>query len=589
MKICILIPCYRHGKALGAVLERLRAFSLPVIVIDDGCTGEDREALLKAVAAFTGSVTLCTHENNQGKGAALITGFRKALSLGFTHALQVDADGQHDLSVLPAMLQLSAEHPEALISGRPLYDDSVPKSRFAGRYVTHVWVWVETLSLSLKDSMCGLRIYPLAPSLDCALKCGRGMDFDTECMVRLYWAGHRAYFVPVKVTYPTDGVSNFRVFKDNVKISLMHTRLVTEGLVRLVTWPVRRLLKLCTAEGKPAAVQGADGAESAGHWAETSERHGLYGMKFMLLIYRISGRRAFSLLLYPVIAVFYVTAKEARVRSREFLEAVKAERARRGMAAEPLSVYRHFYNFGQTLLDKVAAWQGSLCLEHEVQFAAGAEAVLNADPGMGKVLFTSHLGDIELCRALITLNGGREVTALVFHENAARFKAVMEEFAPQSKVNLIALKELSPALLVTLQERIAKGHFVAIASDRLAVPSKSSATERYVTLPFMGKEAPFAMGPAILASLLQCPVITLFALREGKVVRLYAHEIAKRIRLERRDRGSAVSEALRPFVNLLEEYALTHPYDWFNFYAFWSLPKAPAGRTHGPHRRGPVK
>lgn len=487
------------------------------------------------------------------------------------------------------MLQLSAEHPEALISGRPLYDDSVPKSRFAGRYVTHVWVWVETLSLSLKDSMCGLRIYPLAPSLDCALKCGRGMDFDTECMVRLYWAGHRAYFVPVKVTYPTDGVSNFRVFKDNVKISLMHTRLVTEGLVRLVTWPVRRLLKLCTAEGKPAAVQGADGAESAGHWAETSERHGLYGMKFMLLIYRISGRRAFSLLLYPVIAVFYVTAKEARVRSREFLEAVKAARARRGMAAEPLSVYRHFYNFGQTLLDKVAAWQGSLHLEHEVQFAAGAEAVLNADPGMGKVLFTSHLGDIELCRALITLNGGREVTALVFHENAARFKAVMEEFAPQSKVNLIALKELSPALLVTLQERIAKGQFVAIAADRLAVPSKSSATERYVTLPFMGKEAPFAMGPAILASLLQCPVITLFALLEGKVVRLYAHEIAKRIRLERRDRGSAVSEALRPFVNLLEEYALTHPYDWFNFYAFWSLPKAPAGRTHGPHRRGPVK
>ena len=564
MKTCILIPCYRHGKALGAVLERLKAISLPVIVIDDGCTGEDRDSLRKAVTAFTGSVTLCTHENNQGKGAALITGFRKALELGFTHALQVDADGQHDLGVLPVMLQLSAEHPGALISGRPLYDASVPKSRFAG-------------------------IYPLVPSLDCAFRCGRGMDFDTECMVRLYWAGHRSYFVPVKVTYPTDGVSNFRVFKDNVKISLMHTRLVTEGLVRLVTWPVRRLLKLCTSEGKPAAVQGADGAESAGHWAETSERHGLYGMKFMLLIYRISGRRAFSLLLYPVIAVFYVTAKEARVRSREFLEAVKAERARRGMAAEPLSVYRHFYNFGQTLLDKVAAWQGSLRLEHEVQFAAVAEAVLNADPGMGKVLFTSHLGDIELCRALITLNGGREVTALVFHENAARFKAVMEEFAPQSKVNLIALKELSPALLVTLQERIAKGQFVAIAADRLAVPSKSSATERYVILPFMGKEAPFAMGPAILASLLQCPVITLFALREGKVVRLYAHEIAKRIRLERRDRGSAVSEALRPFVNLLEEYALTHPYDWFNFYAFWSLPKAPAGRTHGPHRRGPVK
>ncbi|OSM49757.1 acyltransferase, partial [Aeromonas salmonicida subsp. salmonicida] len=148
--------------------------------------------------------------------------------LGFSHALQVDADGQHDLADIPALLAEAHRDPEALISGRPVYDDSVPKGRLYGRYITHVWVWIETLSFTIKDSMCGFRVYPLAAS--CALleqvALGRRMDFDTEVMVRLHWAGVAVRFVPTRVIYPADGSSHFQLWRDNRDISWMHTRLV---------------------------------------------------------------------------------------------------------------------------------------------------------------------------------------------------------------------------------------------------------------------------------------------------------------------------------------------------------------------------
>ena len=159
MKTCILIPCYRHGKALGAVLERLRAFSLPVIVIDDGCTGEDREALLKAVATFTGSVTLCTHENNQGKGAALITGFRKALSLGFTHALQVDADGQHDPSYIAPMVEnMVSTGADIVIGSRFLTEKKHLSARMTGSALIQFMVRLTT-GRKLSDPTSGMRLY----------------------------------------------------------------------------------------------------------------------------------------------------------------------------------------------------------------------------------------------------------------------------------------------------------------------------------------------------------------------------------------------------------------------------------------------
>jgi hypothetical protein len=180
---------------------------------------------------------------NGGKGAAVMSGMDAAFADGLTHALQVDADGQHSLADIPGFLDASRADPEALICGVPAYDASVPKGRLYGRYATHVWVWIETLSFAIRDSMCGFRVYPLAPAhrLINEARLGTRMDFDIEVLVRLFWRGVRIINRPTRVIYPEGGISHFRLWRDNLRISWMHTRLVFGMLVRLPVLLARKI------------------------------------------------------------------------------------------------------------------------------------------------------------------------------------------------------------------------------------------------------------------------------------------------------------------------------------------------------------
>lgn len=238
---CALIPVYNHHQVLAETVEHLRQLNLTVLLIDDGSS----EQCLKVERTLADNqhVYLVEHPHNLGKGAAIKTGLRKAIALGFSHVLQVDADGQHNLEDAPALIDAARKHPSTLISGHPVYDDSVPKHRFYGRYATHVWVWINTLSFDIIDSMCGYRVYPA--ELSCQLieqsKLGNRMDFDTEIMVRWHWHGHSVKQLPTHVSYPKDGISHFAPWRDNLMISWMHTKLFFGMLIRLPTLLVRKL------------------------------------------------------------------------------------------------------------------------------------------------------------------------------------------------------------------------------------------------------------------------------------------------------------------------------------------------------------
>lgn len=299
---CVVIPCYNHGAMMASVLARLTPFNLAVFIVDDG---SDEATRLQLEPLRNAQVTLIRLAENQGKGAAVMRGLQVAAEAGFSHALQVDADGQHQIEDCPQMLAEARQHPQCLISGQPVYDDSIPTSRLYGRYITHFWVWVETLSFSIRDSMCGFRVYPLAPTLALATRhpIGQRMDFDTEIMVRLYWAGTPSRFIATRVTYPQDGVSHFDALHDNLRISWMHTRLFFGMLPRI-----------------PSLLRRPRGE----HWAQTKERKGLAGLKFMLWIYRIFGRGIFMLFLWPVIGFYWLSGGPQREASRQWLQTVKA-------------------------------------------------------------------------------------------------------------------------------------------------------------------------------------------------------------------------------------------------------------------------
>jgi glycosyltransferase involved in cell wall biosynthesis len=241
MRVCAVVPTYDNPATVADVVLTLREHVGDVIVVDDGGGSEARKVL--AELATVDEVTLVRREQNGGKGAAVKTGLEAAARLGATHALQVDADGQHDLNDVPRFVEAMRAHPDALVLGAPRFDSSAPMGRRFGRKLTLFWNRIETVRHVVDDPMCGFRVYPI----DAALKsgtAGNAMDFDPEIVVRLAWAGVPVINLETRVRYLSSeegGISHFRMLRDNLLISWMHTRMVLRllALVWFRPWPRR--------------------------------------------------------------------------------------------------------------------------------------------------------------------------------------------------------------------------------------------------------------------------------------------------------------------------------------------------------------
>ena len=231
---CILIPVYNHEGPLPKIVGRLDSGKLPCILVDDG-SQESCAELIRSLSSQYPWVQAIRLEPNQGKGAAVKAGLLLAQEQGFSHAVQIDADGQHDLHDLGKFLAASRLVPEAAVIGLAVFDDTIPKLRYYARFLTHLWVHINTLSFRIPDSMCGYRIYPVetCTQLIQTTTLENRMAFDTEILVRLDWQGVPVVSIPTRVTYPQDGLSHFRGWEDNLRLSLTHARLFFGMLLRL--------------------------------------------------------------------------------------------------------------------------------------------------------------------------------------------------------------------------------------------------------------------------------------------------------------------------------------------------------------------
>ena len=253
MNACLLIPCFDHGPSLAEVLDGASGLRLHCIVVDDG-SGPQTQALLREAVERFPWLRVERRERNGGKGAALKTGYRLAASLGYSHVLQVDADAQHESQALPRLLEAAQRAPQALVLAAPILEGA-PAIRRYGRLISCVWAWIETCSLEIRDPLCGLRCIPLAATLRVLdrVPCGDRMDFDPELAVRLVWQGVPVINVPARVRYPEGGISHFDVWRDNVRISWLHTRLFCGMLVRAPRLLLRRWSRRRLSPGQGAA------------------------------------------------------------------------------------------------------------------------------------------------------------------------------------------------------------------------------------------------------------------------------------------------------------------------------------------------
>ncbi|MDO6498292.1 glycosyltransferase family 2 protein [Photobacterium sanguinicancri] len=560
---CFLIPCYNHGKTVPAVVDALAKYGYPVIIVDDGSNDETQTILAEQAQRYL--VTVITLANNQGKGGAVIAGFEEAFRQSFSHAIQIDADGQHDLDALPKLIDEAHSHPTSVISGCPVYDDSVPKSRLYGRYATHVWVWIETLSMSIKDSMCGFRAYPIGPTIKVLSRntIGQRMDFDTEILVRMYWDDCDIRFVETKVIYPEDGLSHFDVLWDNVKISAMHTRLFFGMLPR-----IPRLLK--RNKQKKALLKDQDTTTNI-HWSKQKERGTVIGIKLLMWVYSIFGRRVFAALLKIVIGYYYLIGASARKESEHFLAQV-SQYAHDNNQPLPTTFnsYQHLLSFGHTMLDKLAGWRGDLSTQNITLHGSEHLAELT-ESKQGIIILGSHLGNLELCRALSRDYKSIKINALVFTEHAERFNSVMKAVNPDSDLNLIQVSSLGPDTAILLQQKLEQGEWVVIVGDRTSVTKE----QRSIWADFLGKPAPFPQGPFMLASVLKAPVYLLFGLRDEQQATphfdVYFELFSKQLTLPRKNRTEALQSAVTRYAERLEHYTMKAPLQWYNFFNFWQL------------------
>jgi glycosyltransferase involved in cell wall biosynthesis len=235
MKQLVLIPTYNTGrKVLDTVAEARRHWQ-PVWVVVDGSTDGTTEALL-ALARNDAHVKVMVLERNQGKGAAVLHGLRAAAAAGYTHALVMDADGQHPAARIPEFMAASQANPDAQILGVPIFDRTAPIERVLWRRMSNFWADLETRWQGIGDSLFGFRVYPIAPLVEImqARRWMRRFDFDAEAAVRLCWRGVRPISIRVPVRYLSaaeGGVSQFRYLRDNLMLTWMHMRLVLELLL----------------------------------------------------------------------------------------------------------------------------------------------------------------------------------------------------------------------------------------------------------------------------------------------------------------------------------------------------------------------
>jgi predicted LPLAT superfamily acyltransferase len=554
-RACAIVPSFNHHRVIGQVVDRLCALGLPVFVLDDG--SEPRAAaVLAALYDPARGVRVVRSPVNRGKGRAVCEGFRLAQADGFTHAIQVDADGQHDLAAVPRLLALAQDHPQALVTGQALFDRSVPLGRRIGRWITHAWVFVETLSLCVTDSMCGLRVYPLAatvPLID-AEPVGSRMDFDTEILVRLSWRGVPIAMVPVRVIYPPDNISNFRLLADNWRITRMHTRLVLSMPWRLLTGRFVRTRRVQDPADAPAPAQ----------WAGLAELGAYYGIWICVAVYRLFGRRLCLAVAAPVVLYFYIIAGERRRSSRAFLQRA-FDMAGDGRRATWRDGLRHFLCFADRMLDCFVAWTGRMppdAVQGEDQAALDAFA---ADP-RGAVVIVSHLGNTDVSRAQLDPATRRRLVVLMHTAHAANYNRMLRETAPEAAVNVLQVTDIGPDTAIRLREHVERGDWVVIAGDRTPVRGEG----RVVRAPFLGRPAPFSQGPYVLAALLECPVWLLFCRKVGDRYRLTIERFADPIVLPRGARQQALADCAARYADRLATHTLADPFQWYNFYDFWA-------------------
>lgn len=286
-------------------------------------------------------------------------------------------------------------------------------------------------------------------------------------------------------------------------------------------------------------------------WRSQRERGSRHALRLIIWLALHGGRSLCRVLLLPICLYFFLTAPLARRSSHAFLQRALGRRA------TWRDTLRHLFVFATTLLDRVYLVNGR---RGDFTIAVRNESVfLNAmKAGRGCLLLGSHLGSFEMLGIVGSENQKRAVNVVMHLDDSANVRQLLSRSEHEIPYKVIPLGQ--PGAMLCVKECLERGEVVGILADRVY------GNEPTHSLPFFGQPARFSLSPLRLAKMTGAPVVTMFGLfRGGRHYDIVFEPLTERV-----DNGTPLVPYLQSYVAILEHQARTSPYNWFNFYDYWS-------------------
>ncbi|WP_322577017.1 acyltransferase [Rhodoferax sp.] len=280
-------------------------------------------------------------------------------------------------------------------------------------------------------------------------------------------------------------------------------------------------------------------------------------------MHRLFGRWPFRVCLYPVVFALWCMHSRVRRASMEYLQHMEQSTGALGHAPRARDSLQHLLLFAETLLDKLLAVSGRYRFEH-VQTEGRESLYEAAQQRLGGVIVVAHMGCLELCRAMAEHSQALKLNVLVHTKHATEFNRVLQKLNPANSINLIEVETINLATSLVLSEKVARGEYVVIAGDRIPVTASQT-----VDVEFLGRQAPFPVGPYVLSSLLKCPLYFLGCIHAGRGYIVHFELLTEQVVLPRGQRQAHMAQYAALYARALTALLVRSPYDWFNFFPFW--------------------
>lgn len=306
------------------------------------------------------------------------------------------------------------------------------------------------------------------------------------------------------------------------------------------------------------------------HWSKFKERGSILGIEILVFIHKYLGNWLFKVILFVVMVYFYLTGSIARHSIHHYLSNLNKYKNNITLTKTQLFFkgFRVFYCFGLAIVDKFDAWLGKVDIDDiEIVNDDAYQALLNAQ---GAVIFSAHLGNMEVCRAIFSSGENkRKLNVITYNEHTPSFNNFLKKVNKDAAINFIHINNFGPADSIQLKQKIEDGEAIVIFADRTSVNNPDSV----YNVPFLGEDAPFAVGPFALAAIMDCPVFLMFCLKEQGKYKAYVEEFAQPKKVKRKERTEYFTGLAVKYAQRLEYYCQKTPYQWFNFFSFWRSKK----------------